>query len=168
MEPKNDRSEFTTNLAMCAFHPESAAVGWRDVRNEDGTVATIGVCLECAGTMGAVAETACFVPIFKGKPCRCGPGFCATDRNVGFQGVCRPDNRAPAPDCTRCGATNQSTAGCWACDGLDDKHLYLATAAVFAVKHNVAWLDVFDFQDNNPNLDFEAALAEFVRRRDAS
>lgn len=168
MTPKNEREELTADLTFCAFHTDVVAIGWRDVQNEDGTTATIGVCFECAGLCGAKTEVGELVTLSVGGECLCGPGFCANDRGVGFYGGrCNTQDREPAPDCARCGAGHQSTRGCWACHSLTDDDFYLAKASVYAVEHSVAWIDVFDFQDKNPGMDFMDALIEFVRQRDA-
>lgn len=55
--------------------------------------------------------------ISSGKPCRCGPGFCASDAGVGFYGFCSGSRETSAPDCADCGALHQSNAGCWLCSG---------------------------------------------------
>lgn len=49
--------------------------------------------------------------------CRCGPGFCADSKGIGYMGSCSEGDgeRTAAPDCTRCGAPHQSTLGCWCC-----------------------------------------------------
>ena len=74
-----------------------------------------------SGVMEALAEgladgsieSVCVIS--KGAPCRCGPGFCATERGLGFIGYCGGSRAVAAPDCRFCGAPHQSDAGCWLC-----------------------------------------------------
>ncbi len=53
--------------------------------------------------------------ISNGSPCRCGPGFCASEQGLGYFGYCGGSRAAAAPDCSLCGAPHQSDAGCWNC-----------------------------------------------------
>lgn len=88
--------------------------------------------------------------ISRGRPCRCGPGFCATEHGVGYYGYCRgkregEDARDPCP---RCGAPHQSDDGCWLCGHPDkaDGH----TGAAFwlrCLEEGVNGCEVFDVQD---------------------
>lgn len=110
----NDRPLLRDNLDRCAFHPDRPTVGWRDITGEDGSTNTIGVCSECVADLGhASSDLGPVVCLSRGEPCRCGPGFCASDRGVGYVGYCAGSRPNAAPDCPVCGAPHQSDAGCW-------------------------------------------------------
>lgn len=116
MNPANDRPPLTADLERCAFHPDRASVGWRDLVSEDGAAPeAVGVCLECTIEMGGTDGRGGACLISSGAPCRCGPGFCAASRGLGYIGFCAGSRTDRAPDCPRCGAPHQAPGGCWLC-----------------------------------------------------
>lgn len=91
-----------------------------------------------------------FGVLSNGAPCRCGPGFCASVAGYGFVGCCAGSRQDAAPDCTRCGAPHQSTAGCWNCD-IRGKHgedsLAVCKSTVRAMKLGVTMREMLERQD---------------------
>lgn len=79
-----------------------------------------------------------------GKPCLCGPGFCAMQKSVGFYGTCTGSRAQAAPDCDRCGAPHQSADGCWACTGVEPDE---AQPWLLALELGVRGPEAFDQQD---------------------
>lgn len=99
--------------------------------------------------------------LFEGGPCRCGPGFCASQKGVGFIGHCSGSRQESGPDCPICGAPHQSTDGCWAgCD----RELSLAKEAVEAVRLDISWREAEFIQEEckkrGRDLSFMAAIRE--------
>lgn len=88
-----------------------------------------------------------------GKPCRCGPGFCAADKNIGYLGFCVGEAypavkaaRVKGPDCPNCGAPHQTEGmGCWLCLGPGDAE----NAAMWlrALRLGVRGHELFEEQD---------------------
>jgi len=148
-EPRNDRPAFTDDLTHCAFHPDRESVGWRDVTQEDGShPVAVGVCLECTIDMGGTDGAGGPCLISSGEPCRCGPGFCAAERGLGYIGRCAGSRATSAPDCSRCGAPHQSGAECWLC--LPDSEPWQrehSAAYVRMLRAGVHGRDVLDYQE---------------------
>lgn len=94
--------------------------------------------LKALGQQGEV------VVISRGRPCTCGPGFCASEAGVGFYGFCGGSRKEAAPDCLKCGAPHQAPEGCWACDGKDNDKT--ARLAVRALRLGVSWDTLFERQ----------------------
>lgn len=147
--PNNDRPPLTDNLDRCHFHPDRESVGWRDVVQEDGTHPTaVGVCLECAIDMGGTDGKGGSCLIAPGAPCRCGPGFCAAERGLGYIGFCGGSRATSAPDCPRCGAPHQSDAGCWLClPNAEPWQRENSAAYVRMLAAGVHGRDVLDYQE---------------------
>lgn len=145
----------------CAYHPGVSAVGQHVVRDEEGLpVDKIGLCLICVAETGltATGKEGALFSIARGAPCLCGPGFCANEHGVGFYGGCAGKSvrqLAPAPDCAKCGASHQSTAGCWLCfrNGSarteEDREAEAENTAVWldALRAGVGGLEIFAEQD---------------------
>lgn len=165
--PSNKREVFTEDLTFCGFHPGVASIGWRDVHGEDGSVSTVGVCMECAATIGGETVGAQLVPISAGSPCRCGPGFCASKRGLGFFGFCGGSRTTTAPPCPRCGAGDQSGDGCWLCretevyEGARDNDK--AWARLWAA--GVSGDEAFNELDRSPGMTWVEAVDAAVKKK---
>lgn len=83
--------------------------------------------------------------ISAGAPCRCGPGFCALQRGLGFIGFCAGSRAESAPDCGVCGAPHQSPAGCWLHVGAGDEEA--DSAWLRLLRAGLPGSVVFDWQD---------------------
>ncbi len=74
-----------------------------------------------------------------------------------------------APDCPRCGAPHQSTAGCWLC--LPDEHYPGQRGAdrawVRLLRAGIRGEIVFDLQDAHPGISFEDAVDLAIKAPDA-
>lgn len=103
------------------------------------------------------------VVISNGKPCSCGPGFCASAAGSGFYGFCRPRQDVEAgEDCAVCTAPHQRKgAPCWLCHGkTDDRN---AAGFVRALKHGIQSHQIFDLQDQSTEpLSFNEALDQLI------
>lgn len=85
------------------------------------------------------------VVISPGKPCTCGPGFCANDAGLGHYGVCSGSEGEAGPDCDHCGAPHQRLGSrCWLCadqpNGSEPTDLLL-------LEHGIRSNEVFGYQD---------------------
>lgn len=147
--PDNDRPPLTDDLDRCHFHPDRPSIGWRDVVQEDGShPVAVGVCLECTIDMGGTNGAGGPCLISSGAPCRCGPGFCAAERGLGYIGFCGGSRTTMAPDCPRCGAPHQSGAECWLCRPDAEPWQKENTAAYVRMLHaGVHGHEVLDYQE---------------------
>lgn len=146
-DPDTERPLLAEDLTHCHWHPDRLSVGWHDVRDEAGAVVgTVGGCAECIDAFG---QAHCSVTLSPGKPCLCGPGFCAYSKGIGCSGFCAGSRPEPAPDCTNCGAPHQSAAGCWLCGGRarEEWERENDEAWLLALQLGVDGLDAFRLQD---------------------
>jgi hypothetical protein len=136
---------------VCDFHPDCPAIGFNDVPDEvTGVMTRVGFCVECAVTCGHVDGPVpmAFEVISNGKPCHCGPGFCAGAAGVGYYGFCDGSKSVSAPDCLACGAPHQSTTGCWACGTRSgEPNLEGARDSIYALERGVRFDEVFELQE---------------------
>ena len=176
----------TDPLGFCTFHPETPAFAVQDVVGEDGQTTRVGVCLPCTTIVGGQAEEGAFIPISAGEPCRCGPGFCATERGLGFFGFCAGSRATSAPPCPRCGAGDQSDVGCWLCSRrssrtsvwtreLDRRR---SRPTPWEEENDAAWVrlwaagvsggDAFRIQEQNPEMSWFEAVDAAIAAKTAS
>lgn len=88
------------------------------------------------------------VVISRGAPCKCGPGFCASDAGVGFYGVCSgSEGRQAAADCPWCKAPHQSDLGCWACYRRGGNDPETAKLTVECLRLGSTFDQIFDAQE---------------------
>lgn len=154
-----------TETTACVWHPNLLAAGWQNVRGEDGELHRTLLCLDCLMEHGGEVPEGSLVPMSGGKPCKCGPGFCASDLGIGYYGFCHPSSRAArkaAPDCPACGAPHQGTDGCWLCNG-NPEGLLNTAGWLLALHLGVAGHDAIDAQEEarvsgEGHLSFEDAV----------
>lgn len=107
-----------------------------------------------------------------GCPCRCGPKFCAERAGVGYYGRCSGSRPDPAPDCVKCSAPHQSTAGCWLCAGRGFSAESTVRESLLALELGVSFGDALDVQGEwiraGKMEEFEAAIREVAARRSKS
>ena len=87
------------------------------------------------------------VIISRGRPCKCGPGFCANDRGVGYYGFCAGSRATGAPDCPLCSAPHQSSDGCWLCSTKGGNNPEGAAEWLRCLRHDLPAPEVFGAQD---------------------
>lgn len=145
-------------MSTCTIHPTRTALEGSDPP----------VCLACflgAGTSDSVTDTDPFegwevVAFSAGAPCRCGPGFCASQEGLGYYGYCNGSREAVAvaEPCPVCLARNQSTAGCWNCSrcGADD----VVRPSEYGLRHTYHRESgtEFDGRPNGPWIQIESTL----------
>ena len=85
--------------------------------------------------------------VSNGAPCKCGPGFCASEVGVGYYGYCGGSGTEAAPDCPICGAPHQSPAGCWLCSTRGGNNPENANLWLRALRLGVDGNALFRWQD---------------------
>ncbi len=95
--------------------------------------------------------------ISNGAPCKCGPGFCAANRGLGYYGYCRgpaapkdveagAEAGAELPPCPHCSAPHQGPNGCWFCSVRGGNNTDHAEFWLRCLSEGVAGHEVFDMQ----------------------